>query len=449
MANGKKMRFDDSLPCDKKGAKWLFLIGLFSMTQVRLGAKLGISEAFCCFVAPFLFFIDLPKFRRDGVMVFFNLLILWIIGACISDFVNHAAFWQLMRGIAVPVVVFCNSVCIYHHLRRDPHNLKWLIFGIALSDIISIFVFQSGSAGDLAAEGDLSGAVDAVIGYKLFWSNTIITWFSLPIKCWYFSTPLLFQYVAIVVMAAASVISGGRSMFAVTCLSGLLLVIGSKSIDVIRKIHRKFPLILLAVLCLAIAVKGAYSYAAKHGYLNAEETEKYYDQSSKGTGFLALLMSGRSEFFVGLIAALDKPLLGHGSCALDEQGYRDEFLSKYGTTEEINKALEDRQFRAQMGIRVGVIPAHSHVITYWMWHGIPGLLFWLYVLKLAIDTMWKRLAIIPEWFGYFAVVVPAWLWDYFFSPFGQRVTESMMFCAMLVLLKLEKQSKKRPMQSMY
>ena len=61
---------------DRRGATYLFLIGLFSMTQVRLGAKLGISEFFCCLVGPFLFFADLPKFRRDGVMVFFNLLIL-------------------------------------------------------------------------------------------------------------------------------------------------------------------------------------------------------------------------------------------------------------------------------------------------------------------------------------------------------------------------------------
>ena len=434
---------------DRRGATYLFLIGLFSMTQVRLGAKLGISEFFCCLVGPFLFFADLPKFRRDGVMVFFNLLILWIVGACISDFVNHTAFWQLMRGIAVPVVVFCNSVCIYHHLRRDPHNLKWLIFGIALSSVLSIFVFQGGSAGDMAAEGDFSGAIDAVVGYKLFWFGVVDTWLSLPIEGWYFNTPMVYQYIAMSIIAIAAVATGGRSAFAVKMVCLFFIVIGARSIQSIRRIHRMFPVIFLGVLCLAVAVKGAYSYAAKHGYLNAEETEKYYDQSSKGTGFLSLLMSGRSEFFVGLIAALDKPLLGHGSCALDERGYRDEFLSKYGTTAEINKALEDRQFRAQMGIRVGVIPAHSHVITYWMWHGIPGLLFWLYVLKLVIDTMWKRLAIIPEWFGYFAVVVPAWLWDYFFSPFGQRVTESMMFCAMLVLLKLEKQSKKRPMQSMY
>ena len=42
---------DDFPPCDKKGAKWLFLIGLFSMTQIRFGAKIGISEIACCLVA--------------------------------------------------------------------------------------------------------------------------------------------------------------------------------------------------------------------------------------------------------------------------------------------------------------------------------------------------------------------------------------------------------------
>ena len=51
----------------KQDAFWLFMIGCFSMTQIRLGAKIGISESGCLLAAPFLFLRDYPLYKRDGV----------------------------------------------------------------------------------------------------------------------------------------------------------------------------------------------------------------------------------------------------------------------------------------------------------------------------------------------------------------------------------------------
>ena len=417
----------------RNAATWLFLIGCFSMTQLKLGAKIGISEAGCLLAMPFIFIRDYAIYKRDGVSIYFNLLLLWLVGALFSDWYNHSRFEQVIRGFSVPLLVLACSVCIYHFLRRNPGNLKWLLFGIAVSSVISIFIFQRGSAGDLAAEGDMAGAVERVVGYKLFWSGMIKTWLNLPVQGWYLHVPFFYVLPALICVSGANSFAGGRSAFAVSVLSVFLVLIGGKKVQSMQRVRRYFPMMIIACMALAVVIKGAYSYAATHGYLNESETVKYEKQTAKGTGFLAMLMGGRGDFFIGLFAALDKPFVGNGSQALDTYGYERDFVSKYGTAEE------EEQFakRIQSGY-LRTIRAHSHIICYWMWHGVTALMFWLYILWLIILTLWKRLSYIPEWFGYFAIVLPSFLWDYFFSPFGLRVDGCTLFCALLVLVRIER-----------
>lgn len=417
---------------DRRGAFWLFLIGAFSMTQIRLGAKIGISEVACCLVGPFLFVKNLSVYRRDGVLLFFILLILWMLGALFSDFYNGSFFEQVIRGFSVPFTLFSVCVCVYHLLRRNPLNLKWILIGFAVSSVLSVFVFQRGAAGDLAAEGDTAAAVEHVVGYKLFWSNMISTWLTLPVKCWYLSVPAVFTYPALIVVAIVNMFAGGRSAFAVSVLTILMVLLGGKTERTIHAVRRKIPLLIVGVLCLAALVKGAYSYAAQHGYLNEAETKKYQMQTVRGTDFLSLLMSGRGDFFIGLMAALDKPFVGQGSQAIDDYGYEREFIAKYGTDEEVSQFL-----RAERAGYLRSIKGHSHIITYWMWHGIFGLSFWVYLLYLVVQTVRKRLGFIPEWFGFLAITMPAFLWDFFFSPLGLRVTEAVFYCALLVLVRIE------------
>lgn len=418
---------------DRQGAVWLFLIGAFSLTQMRLGAKIGISEVVCCLVGPFLFLKNLPVYRRDGVLLFFNLLIFWMLGALFSDFYNGSFFEQVIRGFSVPFTLFSVSVCVYHLLRRNPLNLKWILVGIAVSSVVSIFVFQRGSAGDLAAEGDTVAAVEKVVGYKLFWANMIRTWLTLPIQCWYLSVPAVFIYPVLMVVVVVNMFAGGRSLFAVSVLTVLLIFLGGKTERTIHAVRRRIPLLVVGVLCLVALIKGAYSYAAQHGYLNEAETKKYQMQTVRGTDFLSLLMSGRGDFFIGLMAALDRPLVGHGSQAMDSYGYERDFVVKYGTDEEIAQFVA-----AERAGYFRNIKGHSHIITYWMWHGIAGLLFWAYLLCVVVQTVWRRLGFIPEWFGYLAITIPMFLWDFFFSPLGMRVTESVFYCALLVLLRIDR-----------
>lgn len=415
----------------------LFLIGLFSWTQVKIIGKIGISEFFMCLVAPFFVLQNWHVLRRDGTVIYFVLALLWIVGGVFSDIVsgNPMMFWA--RGLAFSVVTFTNSFCLYFLLRKRPLGLKWFLLGAAISSIISIFIFQSGQAGDLAADGDIDGAIDKVVGYKLFWAGLIMTWACLPIKGWYLSLPKWVSITLLGAVAAYNLYVGGRSNFLIMFVAAALIFLGGKDRVAMNRIKRLFIFFGIGLICSLVAVKYLYKYAATSGMMGEEELSKYERQTQSGTGALRMLMAGRSEFFVGLIAAKDRPILGFGSHALDYKGYRRDFLFKYGNEEDVQK-YNRLLLSGRMRNGIAHIPAHSHIICFWLWHGIFGLLFWAYVLWLVFSTLRERMAVVPQYFGYLAIAIPFCFWHILFSPYGDRVGKCCMFCVFLLLKKIQR-----------
>lgn len=420
----------------RSAATMLFLIGLFSQTQISIGGKLGISELAMVVFAPFALTKGIHAIRKDGSLYYFSLIILWLAGAIAVDIYTHNYFQFTLRGLAVPITLFCNSVCIYLLLRRKYDNLRWLLVGLAISEVISIFVFQRGGAGDVASEFGFEAGVERVVGYKLFWVNMLTTWLTLPIRGWYMNVPKLYSILAISFLAAFNLATGGRSAFLVVAVSLLLIMFAGKTRESLTIFKRHIVTIVVLLCFLGVVAKITYKYAATHGYMGEEEARKYEQSTEHGSGALDLIIAGRGEFFIGAMAALDKPIMGHGSVAIDDHGYVLDFLSKYGDQEIYERIVK---MRRDFGARV--IPAHSHIITYWMWHGIWGLIFWLVVIVLAIKTLFTRMHVYPPWFGYFAIAIPMFFWDVLFSPFGSRVHEATLFVAFLLVSKLRNNQK--------
>ena len=420
----------------KRDAFWLFMIGCFSLTQVRLGAKIGISELFMVLATPILFFRNLRCYRADGMLPMLNLLFLWMLGAGIADWYNDAELFQWLRGMSVPFIVFATVVCLHNFLRRDIRNYKWILFGLVCSSVISIFVFQRGSAGDMASEGNVSGAIERVVNYKLFWVNMIQGWINLPIQTLYMKTPFLYMVVALLISGVLAIKSGGRSAFLVVMCSLMLIAFSRHKVRLMAAIKKYFLLMVCLMAVLGYFVKYGYKYAATHGFLEEQEVHKYERQTSEGDSALKLLMAGRAPFFIGLIAALDKPIVGHGSWAIDKKGYSADFITKYGS--DLDRAQIMRE-RKELG--VSIIPAHSHIVCYWLWHGIFGLAFWAYIIFLAVRTFAKYMHVMPEMFGYWALALPYFLWDVLFSPFGIRTGECVFFVCMVLLHKIAKSNR--------
>jgi hypothetical protein len=180
-------------------------------------------------------------------------------------------------------------------------------------------------------------------------------------------------------------------------------------------------LIVLALFATAAAgtAKASVDFVTRAGYINEEAQAKNEAQSAGGN----LLLGGRPEFMIGLRAALDSPIIGHGSWAKDLKYF--EML--YDTL------VETGAQREQVGGDIaedadGLIPGHSHIITAWIWSGIAGLIFWLYMIWYVLRGISAVALLRPPMAPVYMWFLITMFWDIFFSPFAatRRMTEAVM-----------------------
>ena len=422
---------------ERRASVYMLLLGTFMQTQINIGGYAGISETVLVALFPFLCLKNYSIFTEDKCATILYLLIIWIIGVVCSDLYNDIIISATVRGLTPPVSLLASIIVIYPLLRKNPNSLKWYLVGTFFSSIISIFIFQTGA--DVGNYEVLSGhvsAVEAVMGYKLFWVNRITSFISLPITGWYTVFPHKFSILLVLALAVFGLYEGGRSTFALGMVKVMLLAVGGHTAFTMRRMRKNVFPIMIIIGFVAIISKGIYATAAKSGWMGEAEYGKY-EKQAEGKSLMEILMAGRTEFFIASSAIKDHPFIGHGSMAIDKDGYVLRFVQEYGTDEELRLVLYDRQ---RNGDRT--IPAHSHIVLYWMWAGLAGLLPWIYILYLIISTIFRRIYVIPIYFGYIVVVGIGAIWNIFFSPFGMRMNMAVLISVCLLIRTIDHQQKR-------
>ena len=405
------------------------------MTQVRVVGNIGISEIFVSLAAPFLFLTDYQRLRRDGFLPAIWLSLLTCCSCVVSSYVNNTPAKYFLRGIATPYVITAWLITLYHLLRDNLGGYKWLFVGYTLTFFLNIFAFQTGVDDYGTINGVSDNAVDAVVGNPLFWVSRIGGIVRLPIQGWYLQTPLCYSIIAPFCLAVFALFSSVSGRSAAICVlgAGFLIMGCRKSVAAMRKLQKHIVLLFIVCGMVLIVVKNIYSYLAVNGVLGEDAYEKYERQTRGRKDILTLLMGGRSEFFIGLIAGIKCPIWGHGPWAVDKDGYTERFLAQYGNSEDYYKYIEAKQRAARSGIYLSraLLPTHSHLIGYWVWYGLIGFIFWLYVLYLYYKLFRTSISAVPQWFGFFALAIPTSLWNIFFSPVIGRCGDAMLIVFVL------------------
>jgi len=413
--------------------KWaLFLIGVFSMTQINVIGWIGISELVLFVLAPLFCVQDWVLLRRHGFATILVLAILMFFGGLIANWMNNIPFRDAARGQASVYAIFAVIVGLHHFLWRNIDNMKWLLLGIAISSVICTFVFQPGFDRTSNAGGEILSGAEAMenrMSYSLFWLAQFGSWTLLPIQTLYLSTPTLYIiFVMMFLIIYALIESGSRSGFGLLIVSLLLLLIGEKRQPSMLRIRRDFLLLCAGGFLVVGGITSAYKMAALHGYMGEAQLQKYEHQSARGSDLLSLLMAGRTGFFAAFYAALDKPIVGHGAWALDYKGYYREFLEKYGTEEELDDYVKSD---VGQGRSIDYLPGHSQIMNGWTSCGIFGLIFWCYILYGCFTTFKNNLAVVPQWYGYLCLALPTTLFATLFSPFASRIPTVLIYVACL------------------
>lgn len=407
---------------------WLML-GLGSQLQVLY--SLSISEILVLLVAPFLVFHEIPHIKRNGVMPFLGVSILLFCGCIVSLIANQALYYQVIRGLSVTGIVVCAVIVGHYMLRNDPVGLKWYFIGVMLSGFICIFVFQRTAEVTMVGGRD----VDLIMSGPLFWIQRLSSLLTTPILAFYLSMPIAYSVLVPVFMTFFSMwySASGRAVALSFIGSAVIVLIGRKRRRSMGVLGRHFVLIFCCAVVGVFIAKFTYQWAALNDHLGEQARAKYEHQTASGSGIVQLLVGGRADAFVGLLAIARSPIFGKGYWALDTEGYYEEFLAKYGNQEDYERYVKDRLYFAKRGLNPKkLIACHSHITSFWLWYGFPGLLFWLYVIYVIFRFLRNDVSVIPQWFYWLAAGVPGLMWHIFFSPFNNRIGLPLMVIGMLL-----------------
>ena len=424
----------------------MFLIGLFSQTHIHVVGSIGISELIVFLIAPFVYATHYAIFKREKVSMALNLLLLAMVGCLVSSWYNGTYFASAFRGFASPYGFFAGVVVFYVLLRRNPMSFKWYLLGVAISLVICTFYFQQAvevyKAEGAGAGGELS---EKIMEGPIYWIGRLMGFVMWPIRGMYLKCPQTFSVLATLAFGVWSVVSSvsGRSAALITLMSSALILIGGKTRQSIARVQRSFFLLLIGGVMLVFVLKAIYTSAACSGALGETARTKLEAQTKGKKDMLSLVMGGRLPVFIGGYACLQKPILGYGPWAIDEEGITGEFLRKYGNAEDYEQLVASEDYFRRMGITIQqLLPAHSAIIGWWLWYGILGLPIWIYFLYLIYDTVRRRLATVPAFFGLFATMLPDCLWNMFFSPFAGRLNWAFIL-AMILLNRMLAERQKR------
>lgn len=395
----------------------MFLLGLFSETHVNIVGFIAISELFVFLVAPLIFMVDYHLLRRDGFMPVIILSVLSCIGCVISSIHNNTPLPLLYRGFASAYSLFAIPVVMHHFLRKDLNGLKWYLIGAAISSVITIFALRNGveaQAIEKTGQWELS--------FLAHWGATL----SLPLQAFYLQCPTLITVIFFLIPPIWTIVTTttGRSSILTASITLFLVLFVRRRWRNISKLKAHVFMIGMVGFFIAISLSSGYKLAAQRGLLNERAQNKYETQVKTGGSPLALLMAGRGEFFIGLLAAFDEPFWGHGPWALDKKGYYQDFLKRYGDEEDFRKYNEGQIYMARVygGTGYNRLPVHSMIVGNWVYFGILGLPYWIYILIKIFSVLRRYLDAVPQWFGVLANMIPGLVWNIFFSPLGGRTS---------------------------
>ena len=404
-----------------------FLLGLGY--QLQFIASLSISEAVVLLVAPFLMGKEISRMRKSGVLPLFGWSLILIVGCVLACLANHCSGWQVIRGLATVSIITCLIVVFHRLIWCSPNGVRWFFVGVLLCLVINTFIFRR--QGDVTMYGD---DLDSIMNGALYWIIRVNNLVSLPIKGWYLQTPWLYSATAPfgIGVFAMLVSTSGRSAALVSFVSGLFIIIGGRKPKRMNLIAKNFYLILVAFSFLAPLSYVGHKALAGGGYLGEKAQEKFESQTRGGDNIASLLVGGRAGSFAGFYSCVEQPIVGWGPWALDLAGNNAKFIYKYGSYEDIRDLEWKRAQRAKTGRRgVGLIATHSTVEQFWVWFGAAGLfcsLYWAFVL---LRFLRQDLAAVPQWFGWTMMLIPPFFWDFFFSPYSDRVIYTLLLVACL------------------
>lgn len=409
--------------------QWCWWVGLGAAGGlfVRIVGYLSLFEAWLLVTLPLRLRELVTTCCLPGVRGFTLLWIGWMAGALVADVANATPLPLAARGFSR--TFFLGFVCLslLPQWSAKPRRLEAFVAGAPIAHVVGLKYFRSGTYTIDGVEIDAAN-----LGWA-DWTN----YFLLSLVMAAIARLWRWSPCACVALAAAAgginLVMGSRSAGATQLVAATLMPFFMG-----RRVERhgfgggRFAAIILTFVTGAVAIGMLYGMLAAGGTLGEKAREKYDRQRSTKGG---LLVGGRAEFFVGLSAALDRPLLGHGSWPADTGEAIERTAKRFGLE------IEDTSGRDPHV--PALIPTHSAVVGAWVEHGMMGAVFWLAMLWLLVRNTPRVVRFLPESTGLVVFNAPAAVWTIFFSPIPARAASAIVLVPLLVIQVRHQQARAR------
>ena len=376
----------------------VFTIPALQFIEVDVIGRLFASDIILLGIFPFLLLIRGKRLCDPLPRTFIQLGMLWLVGQVLTDITRQSPLQDFTRGWAAIGMTLVNFSALYLLIFARPRRIILYAVGVAVGMFLDFY---------------LSPSVFAPWNPWKFGVGGPITLFLVLLATWKFGYRRTMRLCAVAILGFAATLNvcmGFRSMGGICFLTAVYVMI-----QWLCGRHYRFnaPIRFKSIIGLSVVatVAGwgfiqAYGYAVEQGLLG-EQAKFVYEMQAWGK--YGLLLGGRSEILASSQAVMDSPILGHGSWAKDPK-YVDVLVG-----------LKRKLGYSVMGeSETCLIPTHSHIMQAWVWAGILGTVFWVWILFLP-TRIFARLYRTPEpltpllaFFGFLLI------WDILFSPYGSQ-----------------------------
>lgn len=378
-----------------------FVLGLSASYTIHLIGTIQISEILMFVLLPLLMMMKSGSVLQRGMKPVYMLMCFWLLGQILSDIYNHTAPFNWMRGDARILFFALNLATLTVLLSKNVRRQAVFVTGYGIGSLLSVRIQPSLAVGDYPWKfGYAEGTMVVVVLLSCYFHYRKQYWLTGGM---------------IALLIAANLLQNFRSPILLLMVTMALVIpivperVGSMRL-LPRAGTRKRVLVLVCIALIFGALSGSLvSFVTHAGLISTEAQEKNRAQEHSSVG---MLLGGRPETLVSSKAIIDSPILGYGSWAQNlkyTEMYYD-LAVKYNIPVDNLESVEDSDDTT--------IPAHSHIMSSWIQAGILGAVFWAYVLWIVIKGLMRVALALPPLAPFITWMLVSFVWDVFFSPFG-------------------------------
>ena len=389
-------------------ALWIFIVSASKSFDLPIAVRIPLSEALAFGSIPIL----LSKVKFGSLMPRLNfvigLLLIWLLGSVISDFVNLNYFERGLRGASKPIFIFLWMLFFIGILVKDYRLLLFTVLGSIFASLQNILFPQ-----DFTAEFIAQGGYAATA----FGLTPLLKSLFFAVAVWSYPRSKVFSAACLFAMALSmGFLNAPRSAVAVSIMTSALvgyMALSSTGGGIQRFRLSVGRLLVLGVLGLVLlyGIYESYVIFAQNGWLGDYQRDKLALQSKTvfGNSPIGLVIGGRPQIFGAMMALKDHFMLGSGSwTAYLMTNYFYDAMVFVGADSDTLKRLAQ-------GAQAGV--GHSILLQIWLENGLLALVA-------LVSTLWIATKVFLQAISKSNLLTPiiilsyvSFFWNFWFSPF--------------------------------